>query len=294
VRIPVINVNVIATLADILTKCDFANEMTIMHLHGDSWYILETTITVIKNRVLKILSCSVATNSKSLRFELRNLNAHLTMNVGTLLQPMDDMTQFDCRVSSINGDVHVWWMPQAVYPHVNIRTECRQLESTIGYVEDLSTFQLHIHGGDSTEWSGSVQLGACHMRAHQSIVDALVTTYRFKTAFEEYEMLYLPSEMPVFRSFTIGPLDTRVTYVSKSADYRKILRGNFKSALSLIPPCDMHMVFPEVMIGQQQGWEAVVEAYFVHLLKTQKMRCIKKVVKSFTIYKIKKFYHWFH
>ena len=259
--------------------CDLHGEINRIIMYGDSWYIMDNIFNSLYDR-LESMQVGGLNGSAT----VKNVTVACTVGIGTVLQRSFGDLQFDTRITGVN--IESIFEPE----QTDVRMTCQRIESTIGYIEN--GMRAHLTK-QNQNWSGIIDVSAVFILAKQDVVDVLITTYNFLNTFEEYERIYRPVEMPIFSRITVLPLDTNIQYHAKPFDTHKVLQGNFKSALSLIPPCDMHIVFPEVLLGNQEGWEALGEAYFTNLLKTQKKRCAKKLVKSYTVYKVKKLFRFF-
>ena len=150
-----------------------------------------------------------------------------------------------------------------------------KVQTTVGYIDDPVHVQM---SNDNGFWDVNVSIPSVYIRTRQAIVDTMIVLFTFNVVWNEYDMLYNNAETIKFKNFIVDDINIRFKYYNSPVDYRKILKGNWKHLMKLVPHCDLSITFPSVILKYQVGWEDVIDAYLKELITTQRLRCVRKVV----------------
>jgi hypothetical protein len=144
---------------------------------------------------------------------------------------------------------------------------------------------------DNGFWCVNVSIPSIYIRTRQAIIDTMIVLFTFNMIWNEYDILYTHAESIKFKIFNIDDIHIRFKYYNSPIDYKKILKGNWKHLLKLVPHCDMAITFPSIILKYQIGWENVLDAYLKEIFVTQRLRCIKKILIGTAKKKIKNMIH---
>ena len=179
------------------------------------------------------------------------------------------------------------WGGQLEYDSLRERllASIRKVQTTVGYIDDQLLLKMRNVGG---YWDVDLKVPEIYVRTSQHIVDKIVILFNFNVQWNEYYMIYNIDDAVSFRNVYISDIEMRFKYYNSPTDYRKILRGNWKHLIRLIPHCDVSLTFPNTIIKYVAGWEDLVDAYLKEMLLNQKLRCVKKVIVGTAKRKFKK------
>ena len=212
--------------------------------------------------------------------KITNLNFTLDLHKGSDFQSTRLETD---KVSARVFNANLW----CDFVKDEISLDIEQIQTTIGYVPDpINMFMKNVHG---VYWDIDLTVPEIYIRTSQSIVDSLLVILNFNIVWNEYDLLY-NNEAIRFRNVSVNETLLRITYYNSPIDYKKLLRGNWKYLLKLVPPCDLSVNLPRVLMQYHVGWEEVIEEYMKEIVSTQKIRCVKKVIVGVTKRKMRKLF----
>ena len=162
-----------------------------------------------------------------------------------------------------------------------VRISIQQVQSTIGFLEDPVDLTMVMVGQSGKYWDLSVSVPKVSIRTSQHIVGTLITLFSFHATWNSYIFLYNINEGIQFRNCTINPVHVVATFYSNPIDYSKVLVGNWKQFLKLIPLCDFRITLPCVIEKWKPGWDEVIDGYLKEIIATQKTKCAKKLALAF-------------
>jgi hypothetical protein len=160
-----------------------------------------------------------------------------------------------------------------------------KIQTTIGYIDDPVTLKMKNVGG---YWDVDLNIPEVYVRTSQYVVDKIIVLFTFNALWSEYDMIYSSAESIRFRHVYVSDIYMRFKYYNNPVDYKKILKGNWKYLVRLIPHCDLSLTFPNTIIKYQVGWEDLVDTYVKELISKQKLYCVKKMIVGTAKRKFKK------
>jgi len=163
----------------------------------------------------------------------------------------------------------------------------KKIQSTVGYIDDKITFRMQYLSG---YWDLDLDIPEIYIRTSQHIVDKTIILFTFNNIWNEYDILYNQGEDIKFRLARINDINIRFKYYNSPLERNKILTGNWKQLVRLVPHCDLSITFPNVTLKYQEGWGDLVDAYVNEMLTSQKVKCVKKVIVGTTKRKLKKLF----
>lgn len=163
------------------------------------------------------------------------------------------------------------------------------IQSTIGYIKEPIRMELRSVG---TLWDAYVNIPQIYIETSQRIVDNMMVLLNFNILWNDYDLLYNSNETIKFRHVVVEDIHVSSTYYNSPVDVKKIFKGNWRSVLKLIPPCNISLTLPKLIMSYHVGWEDVLDKYITTMVHTQKMKCAKKVIIGVAKRKARRFLHF--
>ncbi|KAJ3044603.1 DNA polymerase delta catalytic subunit [Rhizophlyctis rosea] len=128
----------------------------------------------------------------------------------------------------------------------------RKVQTTIGYIDDIMTLKMRNVGGS---WDVDLDVPEIYIRTSQHIVDKIIVLFNFNVQWIEYYMIYNVDDTVRFRHVHISDVQMRFKYYNSPADYKKILKGNWRYLRNM--PADRYPSYSldtvaEKEIGEQK------------------------------------------
>ena len=167
-----------------------------------------------------------------------------------------------------------------------IMLSIQKVQTTIGYISE--PINVYMQSVDKYYWDLNVSVPDIFVRTSQYVVDSMLIIFNFNVVWNEYDLLYNTEENIRFRTIIIEPTHITARYFNSPIDYKKVLIGNWKYMLKLIPPCDITLTIPKMVQKYRLGWGEVIDEYMKEVVSTQKYKCVKKVIVGVTKRKVRK------
>ena len=210
-------------------------------------------------------------------FEFNDLNLRIDFHRGSDLQgTRQELDKISVQIFGCSIKCHL------ILDKIDVKIE--KILSTVGYVDnELSLTMIK----SKNVWDVQCSVPSINIQTSQHIINVLLILMNFNVLWNEYELLFETDDVMRFGQVIFEDVHVKVKYNGHPHDNLKSIKGNWKNLLKIIPPCDISITLPRVILNNYVGWENLINAYSEELLSTQKFKCAKKVVIGVTKRKVK-------